>query len=250
MSPDRSGSNMLRAGAAEFVGTFILVFAGTAAASAAALGRPIAGGAYESLAVGLVFGLVLIALVSALGHVSGAHFNTAVTVSLLSARKMPGSYAAAYIVAQLLGAITAAAAVWATFGDPAREQAALGATLPVPGADYGQVFLMEFIATFMLILVIMAVATDDRANKAAASVAIGLALGVGVLIAGPVTGGSLNPARTLGPMIVSGRFDGVWIYILAPILGGICAALLYKYFIGKASPPPPEEETSVLGEAT
>lgn len=249
MSPNRSSGNMLRASAAEFIGTFILVFAGTAAASAAVLGRPIAGDAYESLAVGLVFGLVLIALVSALGHVSGAHFNTAVTLSLLSARKMPGSYAAAYIVAQLLGAITAAAAVWATYGNAAREQAALGATFPAAGVSDGAAFLMEFLATFILVFVIMAVATDERANTASASIAIGLALGVGVLVAGPLTGGSLNPARTLGPMIVAGRFDGVWIYIIAPILGGICAALLYKYFVGKASPPQPEEETSVLGEA-
>lgn len=226
--PEQEQGSIAKAGLAELVGTFLLVFAGTAVVVAAALELPVAGPPSNSLAVGLTFALVLAALVAALGHVSGAHFNPAVTLGLAVGRKFPWSRVVIYWIAQLAGAVLAAAAVWAAFGDPARRGPALGATYPVDGFSLGQVFLMEALVTFLLMFVIMGVATDDRANKAAHTMAIGFALGMAVLIAGPISGGAVNPARALGPMIVAGKFTGWWIYLLAPPLGAAVAAILYN----------------------
>lgn len=212
---------------AEIVGTFVLVFAGTAVAVAASLNRPIAGAPLTSLAVGLTFGLVLAAIVAALGHVSGAHFNPAVTIGLAVAGKFPWNRVVLYWIAQFVGAILAGLAVWATFGDAARLGPALGATFPTAGTSVGQAFLMEALITFILVFVIMGVATDDRAGKVIAPLAIGFALGVAVLIGGPVSGGAANPARALGPMIVAAKFTAFWVYLLAPLVGGAVAALIY-----------------------
>ncbi|MCE5199050.1 MAG: MIP family channel protein [Armatimonadota bacterium] len=249
MPPNDSGVNMARAGVAEFVGTFILVFAGTAVVTAAALGRPIAGPPLNSLAVGLTFGLVLTLLVGAFAHVSGAHFNPAVTLGLFSVGRFPGMYAVVYIIAQIVGAIAAAAAVWAVFGDAARQQASLGATFPTAGTSDAQAFLMEVLITFILVFTIVAISTDERANTTLSSISIGFALGVAVLVGGAVSGGSANPARTLGPMIVAGKFTSLWVYIIGPIVGGVVAAMLYRYVIGKAEPPRPAVETTVTGQA-
>ena len=246
---NNGSANILRSSTAEFVGTFVLVFAGTSVATAAILGRPIAGMPLNSLAVGLTFGLVLTALVGAFAHVSGAHLNPAVTLALFSIRRFPGRYVVPYIVAQIAGAIAASAAVWGTFGDAARSKAYLAATYPTPTANEGQAFLMEAIITFVLLFVIVAVSTDERANSTIASLAIGFALGVGVLIGGPVSGGSMNPARTLGPMIMSGNFTSVWVYLVAPTVGAIAAAFLYHDFLIAAEPPKPEEITTVTGRA-
>lgn len=240
--------DMLRNGIAEMVGTFILVFAGTSAAVACALGLPIAGPQYNSLAVGLVFGLVLSALVAALGHVSGAHFNPAVTLGLYSVKKFPARLLGSYLGGQLLGAILASLVVWLTFGSPARDLASLGATYPAAGVPEWRAFLMEIFITFVLVFVIFGVATDPRAKMPTASLAIGFALGVAVLIGGPVSGGAVNPARALGPMIVSAKFTGFWLYIIGPITGGIAAAMLYDKLLRWTRPPAPEEETTVIGE--
>lgn len=247
MSPNEPEVNIARIGVAEIIGTFILVFAGTAVATAAILTRPIAGDPLNSLAVGLAFGIALTALVAALGHVSGAHFNPAVTLGLAITGRFPWRYVGTYIISQFIGAILAALAVWGTFGNEAREKAALAATYPTPGTADWQAFLMELLVTFILLFVIVAVATDERANTAAASVAIGFALGVAVLIAGPVSGGAVNPARALGPMIVAGDFTGFWIYLIAPVLGGMLATLLYDRFLRRTSPPKPTAETTVIG---
>lgn len=247
MRRDEPEADMMRTGVAEMIGTFILVFAGTAVATAAILDRPIAGPPLNSLAVGLAFGLALAALVSALGHVSGAHFNPAVTISLASIGRFPWKYVPTYIIGQLVGAILAGLAVWGTFGDPARTVASLGATYPTPDASIGQAFLMEALITFVLVFVIVAVATDPRAKTAAASLAIGFALGIAVLIGGPVSGGAVNPARALGPMIVAGKLTAWWLYIVAPIVGGMIAAWLYNGFVVLARPPEPEAGTTVIG---
>lgn len=239
MSPAEPRESMIANGAAEAVGTFILVFAGTAIAVAASLGRPIAGAPLDSLAVGLTFALALTAIVAAFGHTSGAHVNPAVTLGLAVMGKFPWAWVPVYWISQLVGAILASLAVWLTFGDAARGKPALGATMPTSGTTDIQAFVMEMIVTFILVFVVAAVATDRRANAVVASIAIGFALGVAVLVAGPVSGGSANPARTLGPMIVSGQFTGVWIYILAPLVGGAIAAGLYTCCIGRAKPPEP-----------
>jgi len=246
---DTERSDPLMTSLAEGVGTFILVFAGTAVVTASALYRPIAGIPFNSLAIGLTFGLVLAALVASLGHVSGAHFNPAVTLALASVRRFPWRYVPGYLLAQLVGAIVAALCVWGIFGPAAYGLPALGATYPAPGAGIGQVFLAEFLITFILVFTIFAVATDERANTTVVSLAIGFALAVAVLIGGPVSGGSANPARSLGPMIVMTKFTYWWLYIIGPISGGIAAGFLYDKVLRRVSAPKPEEETTVLGRA-
>lgn len=222
---------------AETLGTFILVFTGTAAATATILGRETVGQPYDSLAIALAFGLALVAVVAAIGHVSGAHVNPAVTLGLAATRKFPWSSVPFYIGAQLLGAILAALATWMAYGVGAREEASLAATFPANGVGDLRAFVVEFLITFILVFVVISVATDDRVPPAIAPLAVGFALASGIFIAGPVTGGAVNPVRALGPMIVSGRFDGAWVYLLAPILGGVAAAFVYDRVVSKAEPP-------------
>jgi MIP family channel proteins len=231
------GENMVRAAIAEVTGTFFLVLAGTAVATAAGLKQAIAGAPADSLAVALAFGLALAALVGALGHASGAHLNPAVTLGLAATGKFPGRYVPAYLGAQFVGALLAALAVWALFGDAGRDQAGLGATSPPAGVSVLQAFLAEFLITFFLVFVVISVATDDRAPASAAGPAVGFTLAAAVLIGGPVSGGGANPARSLGPMIVAGKLTAAWIYLVAPIAGGVLAAVLYDRVVKKADKP-------------
>jgi MIP family channel proteins len=230
-------SHLLGAAIAELVGTFILVFGGTAVAVAAILSRPTAGGAYGSLAIALAFGLALAIVVAAIGHVSGAHFNPAVTLGMAAARRFPWNYAPIYVAAQLVGAVLAALATWVTFGGGARSEANLAATYPAQGVGDLQAFVVEILITFILVFVVISVATDERAPAAIAAIAVGFALAVGVFIAGPVTGGAVNPARALGPMVVAGDFTSAWLYILGPIIGGVLAALLYDRLMAQTEAP-------------
>jgi MIP family channel proteins len=230
-------SHIVGAAIAELVGTFILVFGGTAVAVAAILARPTAGAAYDSLAVALAFGLALVAVVAAVGHVSGAHVNPAVTLGMAATKKFPWNYVPHYVVAQLVGAVLAALATWITFGGAARSEAKLAATYPAQGVGDLQAFVVEILITFILVFVVMAVATDDRAPAAIAPIAVGFALAVGVFIAGPVTGGSVNPARSLGPMLVAGDLTSVWLYVLGPIIGGVLGALLYDRTMAQTQGP-------------
>jgi MIP family channel proteins len=231
-------SHILGAAVAELVGTFILVFGGTAVAVGAILARPTAGPPYDSLAVALAFGLTLAAVVAAVGHVSGAHVNPAVTLGMAATGKFPWQYTPHYIGAQLVGAVLAALATWLTFGGAgARGEAKLAATYPAQGVGDLQAFIVEILITFILVFVVMAVATDQRAPAAIAPIAVGFALAVGVFIAGPVTGGSVNPARSLGPMIVAGDLSSVWLYILGPIVGGVLGALLYDRTMAQTEGP-------------
>jgi MIP family channel proteins len=231
-------SHLVGAAIAELVGTFILVFGGTAVAVAAILSRPTAGAAYDSLAVALAFGLALAAVVAAIGHVSGAHVNPAVTLGMAAAGKFPWNYTPIYIGAQLVGAVLAAFATWITFGGAgARSEAKLAATYPAQGVGDLQAFVVEVLITFILVFVVMAVATDERAPAAIAPIAVGFALAVGVFVAGPVTGGSVNPVRSLGPMIVAGDLTSVWLYVLGPIIGGVLGALLYDRFMAQTEVP-------------
>jgi len=230
-------ANMVRAGLAEMIGTLILVFTGTATAGAAALGKSTAGTPPDSLAVALAFGLVLVALVGALGQVSGAHLNAAVTLGLAVSGKFPWRYVPAYLLSQLVGAVLGAGATWAAFGSAVRDRAHLGATTPAAGVSDSRAFVVEAMITFVLVFVIVAVATDKRVPAAVAAPAIGFALIAAVLIGGGVTGGAVNPDRALGPAIMSGTYTSLWVYIVAPIVGGIVAAVLYDRVIGRASAP-------------
>ena len=233
----RIGSNMLRASVAEVVGTFILIFTGTAAATAALLNRATAGGPYDSLAVVLAFGLALAAVVAALGHVAGAHVNPAVTLGLAATNNFPWRYVPAYLGAQLLGAILGAIGTWIAYGSRAREAVNLAATYPTSGVGDFRALIVEALVTFILVFVVVSVATDDRAPAAVAPLAVGFALAAGIFIAGPITGGAINPVRALGPMIVAGNFTSAWVYIVGPIIGGILAAVLYDRFVREAEAP-------------
>ena len=226
------GSNtsdpVLPAALAELVGTFILVFGGTAVAVGAILSRPTAGAAYDSLAVALAFGLALAAVVAAIGHVSGAHVNPAVTLGLAAIGQFPWRSVPYYLGAQLVGAVLGAIGTWIAFGGPGRTEAKLAATYPAQGVGDLQAFVLEILITFVLVFVVVSVATDSRAPAAIAPIAVGFALAVGVFVAGPVTGGAVNPVRALGPMLVAGDLTSVWLYILGPIVGGVLAAFLYE----------------------
>jgi MIP family channel proteins len=206
----------MRAHVAEFVGTFALVFGGCGA---------IAVGRLSPEGVALVFGLVIAAMIYALGHVSGAHLNPAVSVGFAIGRHFPWPRVATYVVAQAAGAIAAATLLRISLGD-----VPLGVTTPAVVAPVA--FLWEALFTAALMLVITAVATDTRAVGEAAALAIGGTVALGSLVAGPVTGASLNPARSLGPALVSGQLGDLGIYLAGPIVGAAAGALLYAWLRG------------------
>ena len=212
-----------RAMVAELVGTFALVFAGCGAimvdAKTQALGH---------LGVAITFGLVIMAMVYAVGHVSGAHFNPAVTFAFAVTRHFPWPRVWLYWAAQAAGAILAAAFLRASLGDVAN----VGATLP--SGSQAQSFVWELLLTFLLMFVIMAVATDTRAVGEAAAIAIGGTVGLDAMFGGPITGASMNPARSLGPGIVAGDLHAIWVYLLAPVVGAGLAAITYAFVRGEA----------------
>lgn len=231
-----TSSNLPLACAAEAIGTFLLVLVGTAVATAAVLGKGTAGPAYNSLAVALSFGLILIPIVGSLGQVSGAHVNPAVTFGLALAGKFPWAYVAPYWAAQLVGATVGAVAVWAAYGQGAYIDAHLGAPSPVNGASEMQVLLVEALIAFILVFTVISTTTDKRVAPGNAAVAIGFALAAGVLLGGPVSGGAGNPARALGPMIVAGTYPVWFFYCAGPLLGGGVAALAFR-LVGMANTP-------------
>jgi MIP family channel proteins len=228
------------------IGTFLLVLVGTAVASAAVLGKSTAGPAYDSLSVALAFGLILIPIVGSLGQISGAHVNPAVTLGLAVARKFPWSYVPGYMLSQLIGAIVAALAVWAAYGNGAYLDAHLGAPAPVHGASALQVLLVEALIAFILVFTVISTATDERVPKGTTAVAIGFALAAGVLLGGPVSGGAGNPARALGPMIVTGTFPIWFFYTVGPLVGGVAAAFAYR-MVGMAGTPTVDSSNNAEG---
>lgn len=227
----------MRTYVAEMVGTFLLVLIGTGVACAAVLRQETAGPPYDSLAIALSFGLALVAIVAGLGQVSGAQVNPAVTLGLAAVGKFPWRHVPGYVLAQLGGGLLAALVVWAAYGDRARDTANLGSPAPVAEASAMQGLLVEALIAFLLVFTVVAVATDPRVPEGVQPLAIGFALAAGVLLGGPVSGGAGNPARALGPMIVTGSFGDWIIYVIGPILGGVAAALLYDRFISTASAP-------------
>jgi MIP family channel proteins len=211
----------LHALVAEGIGTFGLVFAGCGAIMI----NQLAGGQVTHVGVGLVFGLVVAAMIYATGHISGAHLNPAVTLGFVVARHFPLGRVAGYWVAQLVGAGAAALCLRLLLGPVAY----LGATLPMGSGGAWQAFGLEIVLTFFLMFVIMAVATDTRAVGQAAALAIGATVGLEALFAGPISGASMNPARSLGPALVSGTWTAQWVYVTAPFIGAVLAALVYRW---------------------
>jgi MIP family channel proteins len=216
---------------AELIGTFALVFAGAGAimvdAKTNALGH---------VGVAIAFGLVIMAMIYAVGHVSGAHFNPAVSFAFALTRHFAWTRVGAYWVVQVAGALAAAAILRASLGDVAH----VGATLP--SGSQGQAFLWELILTFFLMFVIMAVATDTRAVGEAAAIAIGGTVGLDAMFGGPITGASMNPARSTGPALVSGDLHALWLYIAAPLLGAAVGALAYQFVRGEQTTLIPSSE--------
>ena len=203
----------------EFVGTFILVFVGAGAIVInAETGNPIG-----TLGIGIVFGLVVMVVITATGHISGAHINPAVTLAFALTRHFPVRDIIPYWGAQLAGAALASAIVLWMFSDAAN----VGATLPRNSA--AQAFGLEFFLTFILMFVIMAVATDTRIVRSNAAIAIGATVALEAIYAGPISGASMNPARSFGPAVASGVFLHHWVYWAGPILGAAFGALLYKF---------------------
>jgi MIP family channel proteins len=217
----------------ELVGTFVLVFAITATATAAGLRHAIAGPPYGSLAIVLVNGLALAALVGALAHISGAHLNPAGTIAMAVIRRFSWRHVPGYVAVQMAGGVLAALATWAIRGETARTVTHLGATNPAPGVGDGRALLVEILITFILVLVVTAAVTDKRFPVSVAPIVVGFALATAVFIGGPTDGAAVNPARGLGPMIVSGSFGGWWVSIVGPVVGGVLAAVVYDRFMRK-----------------
>jgi aquaporin NIP len=226
---------LIRRALAEALAAFALVFAGCGAIVA----NTVHAGALGGIGVAATFGLVIMAMVYATGHLSGAHINPAVTVAFTVTRHFPLRDALAYIAAQLAGATAGAFALLAAWSD---KPAQLGATLPSVGA--GTALLYELILTALLMFVIVAVATDTRAVGAAAALAIGGTVGLDALFGGPITGASMNPARSFGPALASGTWTDFWIYLVGPLVGACLGALAYQLVRGEHVRP------SVVAERT
>jgi aquaporin NIP len=204
----------LRPHVAEFIGTFALVFIGCGT---------VAIGKLDALGGAIAFGGTLGIMVYALGHVSGGHFNPAVSIGLAVGRRFSWALVPTYVLAQAAGATIAALLLRLTLS----SGVPLGVTHP-SGSD-GQAVVWEIIMTFFLVFVVTSLATDARAIRSAVGLCIGGTVVLDALVGGPITGASMNPARSFGPALVAGDFNGLWIYIVAPVAGGIIAALIYLF---------------------
>jgi aquaporin Z len=200
---------------AEAVGTFALVFAGTGAIVI----DDQTHGAVSHVGVGLTFGLIVLAMIYALGDVSGAHLNPAVTVGFFAARRLERRWVLPYVASQCVGALIASVVLRIMF--PVHPD--LGATLPAGGSL--QSFALEAILTFILMLVILSVSTGSKEKGVLAGVAVGSVIALEALFAGPISGASMNPARSLAPAVVAFRLDYLWVYLTAPVVGALAGVL-------------------------
>jgi aquaporin Z len=199
--------------AAEFVGTFILVFAGTGAIVI----NDASAGMVSHVGIALTFGLVVLAMIYAVGDVSGAHLNPAVTVGFFAARRLDAGWVVPYIASQCAGAVFASLVLRLIFpGHPT-----LGRT--VPAGDALQSFVLEIILTFILMFVILSVSTGPKEKGIMAGIAVGAVIALEALFAGPISGASMNPGRSLAPALISLRLDYLWIYLTAPVLGALAS---------------------------
>jgi aquaporin Z len=202
---------------AESLGIFALVFAGTGAV----IVDGITSGGVTHVGVALTFGLVVLAMIYTFGDISGAHLNPAVTLGFWAARRMCAREVLPYVLAQIAGALAASGMLRFLFP----QSKLLGATLPF-GSET-QSFLLEIILTFFLMLTILNVSTGAKEKGITAGIAVGSIIGLEALFAGPISGASMNPARSLAPALISGHLEHLWIYLLAPILGAFLATFAF-----------------------
>lgn len=200
---------------AEFIGTFALVFAGTGAI----IINDVSGGAVTHVGVALTFGLIVLAMIYAVGDISGAHLNPAVTIGFFAARRLRGEIVLPYIVSQLLGALAASALLRGLFP----QHQTLGTTSPAGPA--AQSLVLEFVLTTFLMFVILNVSTGPKERSTTAGIAVGSVIALEALFAGPICGASMNPARSFAPALVSQHFSELWIYLIAPIAGALIAVI-------------------------
>jgi aquaporin NIP len=194
---------------AEALGTFALVFAGTGAI----IINQVAGGAITHVGIALTFGLVILAMIYTFGDISGAHFNPAVTIGFWFARRFPGRHVPFYIASQCIGALLASGILRLLFP----ENKLLGATMPA-GSEF-QSFVLELVLTFFLMLTILSVSTGAKEKGITAGIAVGSVIALEAMFAGPISGASMNPARSLAPALVSFHLEHLWLYLVAPVIG-------------------------------
>lgn len=218
---ETGGPRLWRCCVAEAVGTFALVFAGT---GAIVVDQQL-GGAVTHVGIALSFGLVVMAMIYSVGETSGAHLNPAVSVGFAVAGRFPWRHVPAYWAAQFGGALLASGVLFGVF--PSSDT--LGSTLPGPGVSVGSAFLFELLLTAILMFVILCVAVGSKEQGLMAGIAIGGTVGLEAMFAGPVTGASMNPARSLAPALVSWTWEAQWVYVVATIAG---AALAVPVWLG------------------
>ena len=214
---------------AELIATFAMVFCGTGAI----IIDQQTNGAISHVGVAITFGLIVMSMIYSLGHISGAHMNPAVTIAFTIAKRFELNQVLPYIISQLIGAFLASATLHYLFP----TNGTLGATLPA-GTEI-QSFILEFILTFFLMLVIMNVSTGNKEQGMFAGLAIGSTVLLEAMFAGPVSGASMNPARSISPAIVSGHIEHLWIYIVAPIAGAALAIPVFQKLQNKTPPSKP-----------
>ncbi|KAF5729821.1 aquaporin NIP5-1 [Tripterygium wilfordii] len=215
---------------AEFVGTFILIFA----AAAGPIVNQKYNGAETLIGNAACAGLAVMIIILATGHISGAHLNPSLTIAFAALRHFPWTQVPAYIAAQVSASICASFALKGAF------HPFMAGGVTVPSVRLGQAFALEFVITFNLLFVVTAVATDTRAVGELAGIAVGATVMLNILIAGPSSGGSMNPVRTLGPAVAAGNYRALWIYLVAPTLGALAGAATYtavKLRADEANPP-------------
>lgn len=204
---------------AEFIGTYALVFCGTGAIVI----EQHSHGAGAPIGIALTFGLIVMSMIYALGDISGAHINPAVSIAFVLSGRFPAKKLMPYVISQMSGAVAASATLRCMFPD----NQLLGATLP-EGSQL-QSFSLELILSFFLMLVIVNVATGSQEKGMFAGLAVGSIVGLEAMFAGPICGASMNPARSFGPALISGHMGSLWIYLIAPTLGAALAIPIWKY---------------------
>lgn len=220
--------DLLRRLVAEALGTFCLVFAGVGAIVINA----VSGGQLGHGGVAAAFGMAVAVMIFAVGHISGAHMNPAITAGFAAGRHFPIAEVGPYWVAQIAGALAASAALRGMFGDAG----GLGVTQPAHVTAVVAA-IIEGGLTATLMVVILAVATDTRAAGSLAAIAVGATIGLEALVLGPITGASMNPARSLGPAAISANWSNLWVYLAGPMLGALIGVAIYEYLRGPGGRP-------------